>query len=809
MNLGKKKPEVIIPYTSFPDDNATDSQKASPEFGLQVGQAISYQWFNREGNTCQYYSRRAEFRRRRLYAAAMQPIGKYKQLIGVDGDTSHVAYDFTPISIIPKFVDIVANGMGDRQMAIRAFSQDVVSAEKRSKKQEMIEADMIAKPFLQSTQDQFGVDAFNVEPDKLPEDNDELDLHMNLNYKPAIEIAEEIAIDTVLLENHYDDIETRSDRDIVVCGLGVQKNEFVPGEGIRASYVDAEEWIHSYTEDPFFKDCFYFGEPKNMHVNELYKINPNITPEKVAEITQFAGSWYNYYNGYREYGFFQKDVVTLLYFNYKTTKHFKYKRKKTKKGGEKAILKDGDFNAEDNELFETSTIPKEVWYEGIMILGTNELLKWELAENMVRPKSTSQHAMPMYAACAPDMVKGVINSTVARMIPFADQIQLTHLKLQQIKSKMVPDGVWIDIDGINNINLGNGNTYSPEDALKLYFETGSAFGRSVNEDGEFNNARQPIIELNKSAPQGKMSALMADYNFQLNMIRDVTGLNEARDASTPDPKSLVGLQKLAALNSNTATRHILRAKMYLKRTMAESISLRIADVLQYSDMAKDFSMRIGKYNLEVLREIKDLYLYDFGIFIELAPDEEEKQMLEQNIQACLVEQTITLEDAIDIRMIRNVKQANEMLKVKRRKREREKQDREDVIMQQQALINQDAQAVAAQAAIDKINAEANAKIMVEQKKSEFAIQTETATAQLKSGLMAEEFGYAMQLKGIEVEGQTRKQEMAEDRKDKRTELQATQQSKLIDQRRKDLPPTNFESNNDSMMAIDLSDFEPR
>lgn len=807
-----KKPQVIIPEVAFPSNSASDSEKETIDYGRKIGQSISTQWFSQVGysGSCRFYTQWGEYHRRRLYARARQPIGKYKTELTTDGDLSYINLDFTPVPIIPKFVDIIVNGMDDRDMTVKAFSQDVISAEKRSKFQDQIEADMIAKDFLTATQDQFGVDAFNVDPEKLPEDSEELSLYMNLNYKPGIEIAEEVAIDTIFQENHYNDIKRRINRDIVEIGIGVGKHEFLKGDGIKLNYVDPANIVYSYTEDPFFKDCFYWGEVKQVHINELAKIDPSLTQEEIAKLSEFSSSWLNYWGSIQNYGLFQKDVVTLLYFNYKTTKNFLYKRKKTKTGGQKAILKDSSFaGAEDSELYEKSSVLKDVWYEGIMILGTEKMLKWELSRNMVRPKSPTQHAVPDYIACAPRMYKGYIESHVERMIPFADQIQLTHLKLQQIKSRMVPDGVFLDVDGINEVNLGSGGTYDATEALRLYFQTGSVVGRSRDSDGDFNNARIPIQELNTSSAGAKMQALVNDYNHQLNMIRDVTGLNEARDASTPDPKSLVGLQKLAALNSNTATRHILNASVFITQSFAECISLRIADVLQYSDMKEDFAMKIGKFNIEILEECKTLYLYNFGIFIELSPDEEEKQLLENNIDISLKEQKIELEDAIDIRMIRNTKLANEMLKVKRRKRSKEAQQREDAQMQMQALINQDSQKAAADAAIAKENAAADAKIRVREAESMFAIKTEEASAGLKLQLMEKEFEFNMQLKGIEVDGQKSKIELQEDRKDERINKQSSQQSVLIDQRQKGLPPQDFESNNDNLSALDLGEFEPR
>jgi hypothetical protein len=444
-----------------------------------------------------------------------------------------------------------------------------------------------------------------------------------------------------------------------------------------------------------------------------------------------------------------------------------------------------------------------------MVMGTNILLKWQMSENMVRPKSATQHALPNYVAVAPRMYKGVIESLVRRMIPFADLIQLTHLKLQQVISRVVPDGVFIDADGLNEVDLGTGAAYNPEDALRLYFQTGSVIGRSYTQDGEFNNARVPIQELNSNSGLSKTQMLITNYNHYLDMIRSVTGLNEARDGSDPDPRALIGVQKLAALNSNTATRHILDGSLYMFRSMAEALTYRIADILEYADFRDDFANKIGKYNVSILEEIKDLYVYDFGIFIDISPDEEQKAQLEQNIQIALSKGDINLEDAIDIREIKNIKLANQLLKVKRVKKQEQEQKNAMQMQAIQAQQNLQSQQMAAQTAMAKIQAESQAKMQVKQAEAAFEIEKMKNEAILKQQLMQTEFDMQMQLKGMEVESLKTREDKKEEAKDKRVSIQNTQQSKLINQRKNNLPPIDFESNEDSLDGFDLAEFEPR
>ena len=806
---------VNISPSGFPSQFVSDSEKATKEFGLQIGQAIQYEWFKRDGGSCRYYDQFRDFHRLRLYARGEQSIGKYKNELAVDGDLSYLNLDWTPVPILPKFVDIVVNGMQDRMFKVSAYAEDAMSQSKRSKYQDMIQGQMVAKDVLTTIKENSGVNPFTMDPDDLPENDEELSLYMNLNYKPAIEIAEEEAINTLLADNKYSDLRKRFDYDLTVLGLAIAKHEFLPGAGVKVDYVDPANVVYSYTEDPHFKDCFYWGEVKTLPIVELKKIDPTLTNEDLEKISKYSQSFYNYYNTaqFQQNDIFYKDTATIMYFNYKTTKKMVYKKKVYDNGNSKMIEKDDQFNP-PAEMMEEGNFEKmektiDVWYEGVMVMGTNIILKWEMSENMVRPKSASQHAIPNYVAVAPRMYKGNIESLVRRMIPFADLIQITHLKLQQVIARTVPDGVYIDADGLNEVDLGTGGSYNPEDALRLYFQTGSVIGRSYNQDGEYNQGKVPIQQLTSNSGASKANMLINNYNHYLGMIRAVTGLNEARDGSTPDPNSLVGIQKLAALNSNTATRHILDGSLYIYRSIAEALTYRVSDILEYADFKDEFINQIGKYNVSILKDIKDLYLYDFGIFIEVSPDEEERAQLEQNIQMALSKQDINLEDAIDIRELRNIKLANQLLKVKRIK----KQERDEkMAMQKQSITAQQqlkSQELAAKTAMQKVQAESQAKMQLKQAEIAFEIEKMKNEAMLKTQLMDKEFQLNMQLRGVDEKSLSQRENQREKAKSQRISQQNTQQSQLINQRKNNLPPKNFESNEDSLDGFDFSEFNPR
>ncbi len=799
----------------FPSQVASDLEKQSKEYGLKVGKAIEYEWFKRDSGTNRFASNQNNFHKLRLYARGEQAIQKYKDELSINGDLSYLNLDWKPVPIIPKFVDIVVNGISERTFDIKAYSQDPFGVDKRTKYMEGILADMKTRDLNSFTQEAFGISIASTPDDQMPENEDELQLHMQISYKQAVEIAEEQAINTILEGNRYELTKKRVNYDLTVLGIGCVKNTFTKSEGVKIEYVDPANIVYSYTESPYFEDIYYVGEIKVVPINELKKQFPNLTDEDLEEVGKQGYQSTGFYNrSLAESVVIDKNQVQVMYFNFKTYANEVYKVKETSTGASKVIVKDDRFNP-PNELLEARfgkmSRQVEVLYEGALILGTNKLLKWELAKNMMRPKSDYTKVKMNYSIVAPRIYKGKIESLVSRITTFADMIQMTHLKLQQVMSRMVPDGIYVDADGLAEIDLGNGTNYNPQEALNMFFQTGSIIGRSMTADGDMNPGKVPIQEIQSGSGGAKLQSLIQTYNYYLQMIRDVTGLNEARDGSMPDSKSLVGVQKIAAANSNTATRHILQGGLFLTAETAEAISLRVSDIIEYSPTKEAFIQKIGGHNVATLKEMGQLHLYDFGIFIELAPDEEEKQLLENNIQMALSKDGIRLEDAIDIREIKNVKLANQLLKIRRKKKTKEDQLIQQQNIQAQSQANAQAQQVAAQAEVQKNQALTQQKMQLEQGKSQLDLQKMQQEAMLKKELMNHEFQLNMQIEQMKADTAKQNENNKEDRKDERTKIQATQQSELIDQRKKETPPKNFESSGNDIMGggFGLNAFDPR
>jgi hypothetical protein len=784
--------------SAFPSQVVSDAEKASIEYGNQVAQAIELEWFDRgRSNGNKYLTNWNNFHQLRLYARGEQSIQKYKDELSINGDLSYLNLDWKPVPILSKFVDIVVNGMSQKSYDIKAYSQDPNSVKKRTEYASKLYNDMTAKSYLDMLKTTLGVNLYeSPDPSLVPEDKEELELHMQLSYKQSVEIAEEEALSTVFAQNKYDLTRRRINMDLTTIGIAASKTSFNTAEGITVDYVDPAYMVYSYTEDPNFEDIYYVGEIKSITIPELKKEFPNISKKELERIQKMPGNR-QYITGWGNY---DENTVQVLYFDYKTYHNQVFKIKQTDQGLMKAIEKPDTFNPPENDNFERVSRSIEVLYNGAKVLGTDTMLKWELAENMSRPYADTTKVAMNYAICAPRIYKGRIESIVSKCIGFADMIQLTHLKLQQVLSKMVPDGVYLDMDGLAEVDLGNGTNYNPAEALNMYFQTGSIIGRSYTQDGEMNAGKVPIQQLTSSSGGNKINSLIQTYNYYLQMIRDVTGLNEARDGSTPDKSTLVGLQKLAANASNVATRHIKQSSLYITLKLAENVSLKIADALSFPLTAESLKNSISTFNVKTLEQVIDLNLYDFGIFLELEPDEEEQAQLEQNIQAALAQGSIDLEDAIDLRQIKNLKLANQMLKIKRKRKMAQDQANQQANIQAQAAAQAETAEKTAMAEVQKQEAISGSKVQYEQARTQMEIQKMEVASQLKQLEMQQQFNYDLQLKQAESQASIQKDQIKEDRKDQRIKMEGTQQSEMISQRKNDGLPIDFKNQPDAGLS---------
>ena len=661
----------------------------------------------------------------------------------------------------------------------------------------------------------FGYDVMPTDVQHVPQTQEELDLYMQMNYKPNIEIAAEEAIKFTFDLNDYKETQQRVIEDVATLGLGGVKHETDPNKGIRVRWVDPAEMVYSYPKHRNFDDVHYYGEVVRMTINELKRLSRGkFTDEQLHEIASSTTEWNKYHNTGNSTQFREDDLggmmVDVLHFTFKSTKTLSYKKKYNKNGGFKMTKKASTFDKPNKEYkgYDVSKKIIDVWYEGSLVMGTEHIFNYKLCENMIRPKGNINITYPNYLFYAPDLYQDRTKSLIGNIIPYIDQMQQIHIKLQQLIAKARPNGVFIDVDGLEEIPLGDGSFLSPLEVIKIYDETGNVLGTSREAGGEYNYGREPIRELKNGVVDG-LDRMIAAYNHYLNLLRDAIGIPIGADASTPHPKMAVGVQEQLAVNSNAATRHVLDSVLSITERLGKAMALRLKDIFLYSDLKEVYINAIGSINVEMLKSMKDYHLHDIGINIELKPDAQERQMLENNIQQALANDAITVDDAQEIRQLNNVKLANQLLRVRRKARENSKRQHELQVIetnnQGQAMI----QRQASENKVMETQTQHQAKMAEIAAKGDQDRQTISHEASEKSGLMAKEFKYNMTLKGVEQETLNDAKRYDNDRKDERQRQAATQQSKIAEQKQYNKPALSFESSEDTLSgSVEMGEIGP-
>jgi hypothetical protein len=807
--MNDKKPFEILGDVSFPSPIASFEEKKEEGWGLNVARAIQSEYFyNYFGGMCKYYTQRESFIERRMYARGLQSMTKYFDSLGTEGDLKWLNLSKKPITIIPKLVDIVVNGMSNRGYVIKATAIDQLSEDDRVSYRRQLEDDRLGKDIAVQAKEMLGVEVSNMPIDEIPETKEEEQLHLELKYKPSYELSQELAIESVMKDNDYDDItNTQVIRDLVECGLGCVKQRFVPNRGILVEYVNIENKLQSYTEDPYYRDCFWHAEHKRVLISDVLVDYPEATSDPMVKtrLASSGNSWDAYYNTPEPERL--KGTTNLLFFTYKTTRENVKKIVNTDSNGKEVF----NFTAIKNEKkdyrpFKKASKVEEVLFEGIFVLCTDIILKWEVSENMARPKSNKQKVCEQYIMVAPNKEKGYLNSLVARMMTIDDLIQICELKAQQMIQRMMPDGYFIDEDALAEVDLGEGNVLKPQSLLDMFFQTGSIIGRSYTSGGEYNYAKMPVTELNSAGNLSKLQALRVERDSYRNDQREVIGLNKASDASTPDKDSLVGLQKLASLNSNTATRHILDSSTQITKKTAEAVTYRIADILKYfPELKKDLIRKIGATSVEDLSGMEELHLRDFAIYLDLDLDEEERAKLEADMSMAIQQGFLALADKYRILNIKNFKQAVGYMSILMEKFAKKQQKMKQEDATQMAEANASSAERAEQARQQTEQMIGQIKGQLQEMINKGLIDKEIVQGEQNRETLLIKIQGDKEVAQIQGGVQMQKQEESEEAKNERLKKQATLQAELIDQRANNKAPKDFEQDDIDESIFQLQD----
>ena len=783
--------------SSFPDPLASTETKKSKAYGIQYAKAIESQWGKITSATSLYGKRNVVFERSRDYANGTQDTNIYKKLLRSlnpnDGDGSLMNLDYTPVPVLPKFVRVVVNKILSRNPYPNLEAVDPLSSSEKNNKKRRVEIQVEAKNQLQQLKQNTGM-VIGDDPDKLPDSLEEAEILLGTNVKTDAEIAAQIGTNMTLSWNSFNDnILRRCVNDLVSLGMAVVKRSNDPNEGIKTEYVDPARFIHSYTEDPGFNDMIYAGHIKTISIQELKRLAGHELEEEdfkkiAAAVKNKDGNDPNAFNVHsynnrlmkQEYGY-DEYMVDVLDFEFMSVDCIYFEEKENRFGNTNFFMKGFEYEEKQGSIFERKPHKMEVStvYGGSYIMdGCDIVFNYGMVRNIPKNIHDISKSRLSYSVTATNMRNMMPKSMVDSCTGFADMLQLTHLKIQQAIAKAKPDGLIIDIEGLENVQLGKGGELQPLDLHDIYEQTGVFYYRSKNPEGGFQNP--PVREIGNSIRN--INELIGLYNHYLRMIRDTTGINEMMDASTPKGDTLVGVQQNAIAAGNNAIYDITNASMILYKKVCEDIVKCIQILPVESVLYKIYENAIGKENMSVLSSFKELPMYNFGVQVVKEMEDQDRAYLEQNIQMSLQQKELDIEDAIAIRNMKDVNQAERLLVVRRKKRMAKQQEIAMQNSQMQAQQAQQAAQVASQAKMQEMQMEAQLEAQQLQLKNQLEAQLEQVKHQFRKEI---ELIKAQATLGFRTEDQEFKEKLEvlkEDRKDERVKKQSSEQSKLLSQR---------------------------
>ena len=677
---------------------------------------------------------------------------------------------------------------------------DPISTSAKNKQKKRIMNQVQMKEQLKALKEMTGGLVLDQDPDNLPDTMEEAEILLDTNIKTDAEVAGQIATNLTLEWNDFsDNIYRRCVQDLVACGMAVVKRDNDPTYGIKTSYVDPVKFIHSSTDDPNFSDMVYAGHIRTISLQELKRIaGDELSEDQYKEIAKKSKSYNSDYNklnqvyyddtlGRNVYGY-EEYMVDVLDFEFISVDCMFFEEKENKYGNTGFYYEGFEYKEKSGKgVYERTPHKMEISsvYGGMLVLDCDYLVNYGLKTNTPRNMHDVTRARMSYSVVATNLRDMMPKSMVEGCIGFADMLQITHLKIQQSIAKAKPDGLIIDIEGLENVQLGKGGELQPLELHDIYEQTGVFYYRSKNSEGGFQGA--PIQQIPNSIRN--INELITLYNHYLKMIRDTTGINEMMDASTPKGDTLVGVQQQAIAAGNNATYDITNASTILFKQVCQDIVRCLQIIPPDSILMQIYQNAIGKENMSALSGFSDLPMYNFGVMIKKEMEDQEKVYLEQNIQQSLAQQQIDLEDAMAIRSLKDVNQAERLLIARRKKRMKEQQEQAQQNSQMQAQQAQQAQQAAAQAEQQRMQTE----FQMEQQKMQLKTQMEMQLEEVRHQYRREiELIRAQATLGFKTDDQEFKEKIEvfkETKKDDRVKKQAEEQAKLIDKRKGREPQT--------------------
>lgn len=787
-------------YGKFPSPLASQEEKLSREYGTKYAKAIEGQWGSMDDASSVVGGRQREFERNRDYANGTQDTSIYKQILSSldpnNGDGTLLNLDWSPVPIIPKFVRVVVNKVLSRKPYPSVEAVDPVSKGEKDEKRALIESSIENKAMLSEARS-IGLQT-EIDPAELPDSTEEAEVFMDQNIKTNAEIAAQVGTSLTLDWNDFDDaVYRRCVEDLVVCGMGVAKRSNDPNYGITVDYVDPAMFVHSYTEDPNMSDVVYGGHIKHISVAELKRLaGDEFTEKEYEEIarkaqvksfndtSKFSSKNYDKMSGSMRHGY-DDYLIEVLDFEFVSVDCVYYESKESRFGNEGFYYKGSEYKPPAESVYNREPYKMEVetLYGGSYMLGMGKLFNYGQKKNIPKNVHDLTKASLSYSVACSNLRRMRPKSMVGSITGFADQMQLTHLKIQQAIAKAKPDGVIVDIEGLENVQLGRGGELQPLQIQDIYEQTGVFYYRSKNPDGSFQNP--PIRPIDNTIRNIQQYVQL--YNHYLTMIRDASGVNEVMDASTPKGDALVGVRQQAMAAGNNALYDITNASLVLYKKVCKDVVKCLQIIPTESVLYRVYEKAIGKYNMDILSSFSELPMYNFGVRVVKEMSDEDRIFLEQNIQQSLAQKQIDLEDALAVRQIKDVDQAQRLLVVRRKRRMSEAQKAQQQNMQMQQQMNAQSQQMAMQMKSQQMQMEAQLEAQKIQLKGQSEIQVGQALHQLRREIEMIRAQATLGFKSTEQEFREKIDVLKEDRKDSRVDKQAAVQSKLIAQRKGERP----------------------
>jgi hypothetical protein len=705
-------------YYGFPNPLATDSDKNNPDYGLKIMKTAYSQWLNGYGGVSQK-QRQVRFDYNKSYATGMQPMQEFLDYLDINGQQPYSNIDFTPLPIAIPIINRIKDRFNQRLEKIRCNAIDPISISKKNREKADAEFRMKYKNDIQEIEQVSGMrledpDAFT------PEDKDENEIYFGFNYKQREEVMMEQGIDLVMYDNDWSEIKDAMLDDLITFGISGTKT-FIDANGkVRLRKVNPYNLILSYSERNDFKDIEWVGEvvytpiaevrmtyPGKISEEELFNLAKNST-SKYGNPASWAFTWnYQYANAFsRPYDSFRVPVLNL---SFRTLYNLKYEKNQDRFG--KTLL-DRTEKMKDGKDYVKSK-PYFVEYQGAWICDTNHLLQWKVADNMIKPNDNLQECLLPYSIYMYNNNRMTNKPIIETMIPSIKQMQLAHLQMQKIVAQAAPDGYTIDIAGMSDVDLGNGKgALQPMELLRIYKQTGVIFYKGQVDDMEGNN-RPPITPLNVPFT-AKLQAFIELYNFELNKLERMIGSNSLDQGVISNQAVGARVLESARQIGESSINYIYNSYLNIYERTAKLTQMRLWDILVFGKKGYEgYKYALGSDRVEYIKmEAENGFEFtNFDVKIEATIDTTEKQQLEANIQQALAQQSIELEDAIQIRLLDNPKAANYYLVSAQKKRRKERME--------EAKQNSEMQM---QQAVQAAQAKSQGEMQLEQAKAQFKLQ---------------------------------------------------------------------------------------